>query len=106
MKGEPNFMFLSEAQFKQLLETIQTGDKQIMAALDDLKSEITALNTSVSAEINAATTAIQNAVAANNGSVSAADAEAIVTQLKQTQATLDAETAALTTPTPAPPATT
>lgn len=74
-----------------------------MAAIDDLKTAVTNLNASVSAEIAAVTTALQNAAAGNNGSVSAADAESIVTQLQTLQATIDAETAALTAP-PATPA--
>lgn len=64
-----------------------------MAAIDDLKAEVAALGTSISAEITAATTAITNAQAANNGAVPAADAEAIVTQLKTLQSTVDQATA-------------
>ena len=66
-----------------------------MSALTDLQAALASLNNSVSGEISEVTTAIQNAVA-SSGAVAAADAEAIVGQLNQTKATLDAETAALT----------
>lgn len=70
--------------------------KIIMAAIDDLKTAVTRLQASTSAEIKAAVAAILAAQQANNGSVSAIDAEAIVAQLNSVSDTLDAETKSLT----------
>ncbi len=96
-------MFLcSNRQYQQLMELLRQieGKQQItMAAIDDIKTAVAALNTSVTKEITAVTTAIA-AAKQPDGSISAADAEAIVTQLGAVKATLDTETAALT---PAPP---
>jgi outer membrane murein-binding lipoprotein Lpp len=75
---------------------------QIMAALDDLKTAVSDLNASVSSEIAAVTAAIKAAGEGNSGAVSAADAEAIVTQLQGVKKTIDSETAALTKDKPAP----
>jgi hypothetical protein len=82
----------------QKLCSIEKGQKTIMDALADLKAAVANLNASVSNEISAVTTAIQTAQTNNAGAVSATDAEAIVTQLGTLKSTLDAETAALTTP--------
>ena len=71
-----------------------------MAAKDDLIAEVVALNASISAEIAAVAAKLDSFV----GAIPAADAAAIVTQLKAAQSTLDTETAALAgTPVPTPP---
>ena len=74
-----------------------------MSTLTDLQGAVTALGTSISNEIAAATAAIQASQAANNGSVSAADAEAIVASLTALKATVDQETTTLTPAAPAGP---
>ena len=72
----------------------------LMAAKDDLTAAVVALNTSISAEIAAVVAKLDSF----SGAVPAADAEAIVAQLKSAQSTLDTETAALAgTPVPPPP---
>jgi len=73
-----------------------------MSALSDLQTAVTNLGTSISNEISAVTAAIAASQAANAGSVAAADAEAVVTSLTNLKATVDAETAALAPPAPAP----
>lgn len=72
-----------------------------MSALTDLQGAVSALSTSISAELAAVTAAITASQSANSGSVSASDAEAVVTSLTSLKATVDSETAALI---PAPPA--
>lgn len=72
-----------------------------MSALSDLQAAVAKLGTDFSAEISAVTAAIAASQAANNGAVSASDAEVIVTQLNALDSQVTAETAALT---PAPPA--
>jgi uncharacterized protein YoxC len=67
---------------------------QIMAAIDDLKTAVTNLNTSFSAELAAITAKLGGFA----GAVPAADAEAVVTSLSDLQKKIDAETAALTGP--------
>ena len=72
-----------------------------MAAIDDLKAAIAKLGTDYSAELQAINANIAASQAANAGSVSAADAEAIVGQINDLDSKVVAETAALT-PAPAP----
>lgn len=71
-----------------------------MSALTDLQTSVAALNTSVSNEL----AAISSKLSGLGDSVAAADVEAAVTQLNTLKSNLDAETAALTGPPPAPPA--
>ena len=63
-----------------------------MAALADLQTAVSRLQSSTSAEIKAAVAAILTAQQANNGSVSPADAALIVASLNSVSDSLDAET--------------
>lgn len=65
-----------------------------MSALDDLKSEVVALNQSFSNQL----AAINAKLAGIQSGTSDADIESVVTDLKTLQASIDAETAALTGP--------
>jgi len=71
------------------LNLIEEKINKIMAAIDDLNAEVTALTA-----LAVATTAITNALAGGN----VAAIEAAVTNLKATQATIDAFTTKLNTP--------
>jgi hypothetical protein len=85
------------------LRKILKNQGVIMSALTDLQGEVSNIATSVSALVAAVKAAILASAASNNGAVAASDVEAVVAQLSTIQATMDAETAALT-PAPAPPA--
>lgn len=78
------------------IRDLKDGNKRIMAAIDDLNAQVSALGTSISAEIAAATTAITTALQNND----TAGVEAAVANLKGLQTTVEAFTASL-----APPAT-
>lgn len=81
------------------LDTVLKMKGEIMAAIDDLKAAIAALNTSVSDEI----AAVSAKIASFAGAVPAADAETIVSQLNTLKQTVDNETAAISgTPTGTP----
>lgn len=86
----------------QILALLTKENTNLMAAIDDLKAAVAALNTSISAEIAAIAAAIAAAAAGNAGSVAAADAEAIVTQLGTLKTTIDTETAKLAPVAPPP----
>lgn len=89
--------------WKKFKYFLSTGDR-IMSAIDDLRTAVTELNTSVSNEIAAIAAAIKAASSGStDGSVSASDVESFVIQINTAKATLDAETAVLTA-TPVPPA--
>lgn len=64
-----------------------------MAAIDDLKGAVANLGTSVSNELAAISTKLSGIT---TGGTSDADIEAVVTQIDNLQATVDAETATLT----------
>lgn len=70
----------------------------IMAALQDLQTAVARLNSSVSAEIKA----VADKLAGLGDAVSSADVENAVAALNKASDTLDAETATLTSGTPAP----
>jgi len=74
---------------------LRKGLKIMADGLTDLKQAVVDLNTSFTAEVGAIATALQNA---NQGGVSQADAEAVVTNMKSLQALIDAKTAELLTP--------
>jgi len=80
---------------------IAKQQERILSALTDLQSSVANLGTSISNEISAVKASIAASAANNNGSVSAADVEAVVGQLTNLQQTVDAETAALA-PQPSP----
>ena len=73
-----------------------------MAGIDDLKTQITRIVADATTEINAVKQALQNAAA----SPSDADLSALAAQLGNAADALEAETAALTPPAPAPTGTT
>jgi predicted negative regulator of RcsB-dependent stress response len=85
--------------FNNKLDQILINQEKIMSTLSDLQTEVAALNASFSAELSAITAALSAARGAD-GSVSAADVEAVVVQLKTLQDSVDQETAALA---PVPP---
>ncbi len=62
----------------------------IMAAIDDLKAAAASNATAAAAALAAATQTITDSIAANGGSVSAADAETVVGQLNTVTASLNA----------------
>jgi len=72
------------------LEELIEELKKLMAAIDDLNAEVTAIGTSVTNAITAANKAI--AAGANDSAV----LETAVTNLKASQATLDAFTTSIT----------
>lgn len=82
---------------------IRKESTHLADALTDLKQAVTDLNTSVSNELAAIGTALQNA-SQNSGGISQADAEGIVTQIRDLQAKVDQETSTLAAPVqPTPP---
>jgi transposase len=86
--------------FRQSLHERSTHSKleKIMSALDDLKAEVVTLNQSFSSQL----AAINAKLAGIQSGTSDADIESVVTDLKTLQASIDAETAALTAPAAAP----
>ena len=93
------------------LDRISKEHDLLMAAIDDLKNAVATLGTSISTEIQAITDKLSALAAANeDGSVSAADAEDLVSQLTALKNTVDIETTSLKAgaipppaPAPAPP---
>ena len=68
-----------------------------MAAIDDLKSAVADLGTSISNELAAISAKLSNPTGASD-----ADVEAVVAQINTLKSQVDAETATLTGPAPAP----
>lgn len=88
-------------QYESLKFTFSAEELQELGQKLAAESSVANLGTSISNEISAVKASIAAAAANNNGSVSAADVEAVVGQLTTLQQTVDAETAALA-PQPSP----
>ncbi len=88
-----NALHCLEERAEQVINHINHKLEHIMAALDDLKAEVVALNTSFSNEL----TAINNKLASIQAGTSDADIQSVITDLKALQASIDAETDTLTT---------
>lgn len=80
------------------LGDLERKEDKILAALEDLQTAVTRLNSSVSAELKA----IADKLAGTGDSVSAADVESAVAGINAVAGKLDAETAALAPPAPTP----
>lgn len=86
------------------LGTVAERIQKIVSVTNDLNTAITRLGASISTEIQAVTDALAASAAANNGAVSATDAQAAITRLNTLRESVDAETNTLTaTGGPAPP---